>query len=408
MTVKGESRVKRAWRKNREEICAILSGRMPPYLLWPLARWRSPPHRIPVMVLHEIDPQRLEHQLRFLADNNYRTVAADELAHSLRSGERDPRAIALTFDDADSTFWTYAFPLLRRYGFIGILFVISGLVPDDPTGHPNLDDLDAGRADVCQLQLRQQTQPLCTWRELAQMHASGVVDIQSHSLSHYRVSISRRVVDFQHPDFNTYHIFPGALPLSVFDDPASPRRLLRPGAPVFANAPRLAGKRAFRENPDLVRSMTAFVAEHGNEQFFRQEGWREALTRELQKWPANRLGSFETAAETDENMRRELAQSRSQLEQRLGKPVRHFCFPWYRWSRRAVELAGEAGYTSVHCGLNVPHGKSLKGNAPVMVQRIPEEYLCSLPGQRRTAPATIWRQRVRGLQGQPTPEPAEA
>ena len=407
MIIKGESRLSRAWRKNREEIRAILLLRMPPYLLSPQKRWRSPARRVPVLVFHEIDPGRFEQQLRFLADNNYRAVDADELESLLRRGRTDPRAVALTFDDADSTFWTYAFPLLRRYGFRAILFAIAGIVPEDDTLYPNLDDLDAGRVDAEKLRARPALQPLCTWRELTYMQASGLVDIQSHSLFHYRVSTGPRVIDFQHPGFNTYHIFSGDLPLSVFDDPAHPQRLLHPGTPVFTNTSRLAGKRAFREKPELVCAMTEFVAEHGGLELFQQAGWRKKLTHELQKWPANRRGSFETAAETARHMSRELEQSRLQLEKRLAKPVRHFCFPWYLWCSQAVALAAEAGYTSVHGGPDFRHGRILGTDGPVMVQRIPEEYLCSLPGKVRTAPATIWRQRLLGIRGTPASGPDE-
>lgn len=409
MIVKGKSALDEMWRKNREELMAMLRGRMPAYLLRPGSRRRRPPRRPPVMVFHEIEPRRFEAQLRYLAASGYRGIDADELEALLVSREHDPRAIALTFDDGDCTFWSYGYPLLRRYGFKSILFVIPGLIADDETVYPNLDDLGSGRASAEQLAARHDLQPLCTWRELARMHEEGLVDIQSHSLFHYRVATGPKVVDLQHPGFGTCRAFPADLPLSVFDDPQTPARRLRLGAPVFANAPLFSARRVFVENPEMVRALTGFVAAHGGSAFFRRADWRAALSSELGHWPVRRRGDFESERETTARVRRELVQSKSLLEARLpGKRVRHFCLPWYHWSGSTVTLAAETGYSSLHGGLNVAHGSAAGPGKPLMIQRIPQEYTCSLPGPGRVTPVAVWRERLlgrRSLPSQPVAQP---
>jgi hypothetical protein len=393
--VRGEGRFGRMWRKNGEEFRALFSGHLPACLAG-FANPRS--KRAPVLVFHDIEPGPFEAQLEFLAENRYRAIDADELERQCVSGRSDPMSVALTFDDADSSFWTYAFPLLRKFGFKGIVFAISRLVPHDDREFPNLDDVHRGRADLEELSSRSAVQPLCTWRELKAMHASGLIDIQSHSCSHYRVPISPRVVDFHHPRFDTWHVFPANVPLSALDDPERPERRLRFGAPVFKSASRLAGKRAFREDPEFVRALTEYVSQLGGELFFDRPDWRARLSRELRKWPSSRRGAFETAAETTAGMRRELEQSKLELEAQLpGKRVRHFCLPWYQWCPEAVALAGQSGYTSVWGGLNLRHGKRLRPDWPVMMQRIPQEYLQCLPGKGRVAASDVWRGRIKGL-----------
>ena len=143
------------------------------------------------------------------------------------------RDVALTFDDATWTFWAYAFPLLRRHQARAILFAIPGIVPDDPTPYPNLEDLWAGRCSAAEIEARAKVQPLCTWRELQALHGSGMVDIQSHSLTHALVPVSARIDDFVHPGFDAGAYANTDLPLAASDDPRRPERQLQLGAPVF-------------------------------------------------------------------------------------------------------------------------------------------------------------------------------
>ena len=192
-----------------------------------LGRQRRHADRVPVFVFHDVAPEPFERQLQFLRFNGYHTLGSDELAESLVHQDSPNGAVALTFDDATWTFWTFAFPLLRRYGFRAILFAISALVPDDHRRYPNLDDVAVGQYALADLDLRAKAQPLCTWRELAAMHASGLVDIQSHSATHALVPISPRLVDFLRPDFDTNSFGNVNLPLSALDDPRRPERRLR-------------------------------------------------------------------------------------------------------------------------------------------------------------------------------------
>jgi peptidoglycan/xylan/chitin deacetylase (PgdA/CDA1 family) len=59
----------------------------------------------------------------------------------------------------------------------------------------------------------------------------------------------------------------------------------------------------------------------------------------------------------DEDARREIAESRTVLEARLGRPVHAFCYPAGLFGARDRKLVGEAGFryaTSVEPGINTP------------------------------------------------------
>jgi len=177
------------WRKNRKELQAFLSGRITRQLK-DKGRTRSVPE-IPVFVFHSVEPAKFEHQLIYLAENGYSTVNSNSLVEILNGKQRpEPRTIALTFDDATGSFWSTAFPLLNKHGFGAILFVIPVLVPEDKQNFPNLEDVWCGRARLEDILNRERIQPLCTWSELKMMDRSGIVGIQSHSLTHIRINIS--------------------------------------------------------------------------------------------------------------------------------------------------------------------------------------------------------------------------
>ncbi len=381
------------WEKNREEIAAIAGRSMPRF-----ARNRpvsALDQDVPVFCFHSVSPERFERQLKYLSDNGYTTLAADELASCLEAPpEPGHRRVALTFDDATGSFWAVAAPLLRKYGFQGIVFAVAGLVPEDPRAYPSLDDVWAGRASMPDVVARESVQPLCTWRELVWMHGQGHVDVQSHSLTHARVPVSDDVVDFLHPDFDTYLFGNVNIPISTADRPEAPSRPLRLGAPVYRSAPRLAGIPRYCESGRLTDRLVELVRSRGEARFFESKHWRRELRRRFDELSAGDSESrVETSEETAGKIEEALAESRRILEERLpGKSVVHFCYPWFTGSDAADELAARCGYRTVFYGLP----PRADGPGPRRIRRISEEYLQCLPGKGRRWPAAVWWKKLAG------------
>ena len=91
----------------------LLAGRLPSFVFGGAVG-----RMLPVFHFHDEAPADLEPKLRYLSDNRYRTVTADEIAGYVRDGRAIPeRAVALCFDDAWASLWTDGGPLLKRYGF---------------------------------------------------------------------------------------------------------------------------------------------------------------------------------------------------------------------------------------------------------------------------------------------------
>lgn len=359
--------------RNADELRAWGTGRIPSFVVRD-----ARPSAIPVFTFHDVTPQGFERQLLYLRDNGYRTVGADEAADpGLPEGR-----VALTFDDATWSFWAYAFPLLRRYGQRAILFVVPGVVRDGAAVRPNLEDVWAGRCTSGDAAEAGRSDPFCTWIEIGRMYASGCVDVHSHSLSHARVPVTPRVIDFIHPGFDGYA---GGfdIPLSVADPDEEGRRSPPPGTPVFESASRLSSRLRFREDPRLVSDARAAVKEHGPS-FFQHPDWRTVLAAIVNRIPPSERGSYEDETSREAAIRHELVESKRRIEARLdGHPVTHLALPWHVGSDLAERLAAEAGYRFVHGGAATAAGRS--GTSLTSVRRLPDRYLLRLPGRGRVS-----------------------
>lgn len=73
-----------------------------------------------------IPPASLAEQIKMLADSGYHTILPDQLYAYLNEGAPLPsKPVMLTFDDTDLDQYTVAKPLMDKYGFKGVFFVMT-------------------------------------------------------------------------------------------------------------------------------------------------------------------------------------------------------------------------------------------------------------------------------------------
>lgn len=337
--------------------------------------------QLPVFHIHEVTPAILDPLLRHVAENGYQTVTADEISRFVRTGRlpRD-RAIALTFDDARASVWTVAAPLLRRHGLHAITFAIPARVTDAPTVRPTLDEEvgDAGSEDESAV-------PFATWPELAALQASGVIEVQSHTLTHAAIFCAAEPAGF---------VTPGYAPGPRLNRPllsnGGPPLFLQPsqlGAPLYPWRSRMSDGLRFVVAPGVVERLTAHVERLGGATFFERPGWKAELRAQL----PHVQGSFETPDQQERDIERELVEGREALDARLGRgAVTHVALPWGVSGQITRRLLERAGYETAFAE-RIFHPKRIRhGSDPYWLMRLNGKFIPCLPGRnRRTFFSTV-------------------
>ncbi|MDB5793965.1 MAG: hypothetical protein JWR25_344 [Noviherbaspirillum sp.] len=138
-------------------------------------------HPIPVLLYHRIEdssastatsPHVFRQQLASLKENGWKSLSAQEFAHTMKNGGPvRERSFLITFDDGYETVRTVALDILRDLDFKAISFLSTNLLRDpDITQEP----LPEGERRDAYL----------SWDQARELQASGIVDCQSHSHGH--------------------------------------------------------------------------------------------------------------------------------------------------------------------------------------------------------------------------------
>lgn len=104
---------------------------------------------VPILLYHRIDvsntqsqyyvpPDKFEEQMKLLHDWGYTTITTELLVQAIREGANLPqRPIILTFDDGHLNNYTIAYPIMKKYGFTGALYIVGEYI-----GSPNYMNAD--------------------------------------------------------------------------------------------------------------------------------------------------------------------------------------------------------------------------------------------------------------------------
>jgi peptidoglycan/xylan/chitin deacetylase (PgdA/CDA1 family) len=170
---------------------------------------------IPVFCYHGVSGAVFESHLRFLRDNGYNALTADEFLLALANGSQPAsrstaRRVVITFDDGLLNLYDTVFPLLREYRTPVVAFL-------SPAFHAARTCNQASDAsdDVS----------TCSWEEIEVMHGSGLVDFQSHTFEHRLVYDWPRGAPLSGMSDSTCDGLRGPA-LSIEDDLARARELL--------------------------------------------------------------------------------------------------------------------------------------------------------------------------------------
>ncbi len=97
--------------------------------------WLYPRYTVPILTYHSFDyakgllsvsPENFERQMRYLKDEGFRVIPLDELVEGIKNKKKFAHnAVVITIDDGYENNFTYAYPILEKYGFPAVIFLIT-------------------------------------------------------------------------------------------------------------------------------------------------------------------------------------------------------------------------------------------------------------------------------------------
>lgn len=376
-------KLKKNYSKNLPEILALKNKQYPDFVFE-----RNPKtlkDEIPVFTLHSVEPNRFEEQLRFLSKNSYQTLTADEFYECIIGSRPIPeRSVLLTFDDGWKDLRTVVYPLLKKYGLRAVCFIIPGLILEGNGNGPTA--ISEKGASASNHDFNSDSDPLCNWHEIREIHENGVIDFQSHSMYHNLIFVSSIVEDFYYPSFDSYARNLN-VPLYRINGKENISRCAELGTPIYKYTSRFSGKMRYFDDEKLRNKCVEYVKLNGGEDFFRDYGWRKKLINLILDYREKYgdSGYFEGEEELRKNLYDELLESKLTIERKLpGKVINHFCYPWWEGSDIAVEMSKKAGYLTNFWGVLPRRRTNRCGDDPYRIARLlSDDYIFRLPGDGR-------------------------
>jgi peptidoglycan/xylan/chitin deacetylase (PgdA/CDA1 family) len=105
--------------------------------------WGPGDVRIPILLYHHIGAspvesryyvpvELFEQELKVLQDLGYTTITVEQLVDAITKGCKLPEhPIMITFDDGNLDNYTKAFPIMQKYGFTGVLYIVANYLGVD-------------------------------------------------------------------------------------------------------------------------------------------------------------------------------------------------------------------------------------------------------------------------------------
>ncbi len=133
---------------------------------------------VPILMYHKIGDGEdsvwwvttadFESQLRDLKEQGYRSILPADLVAHRRWGKWLPRKpVIITFDDGYLNCMENAEPLLRKYGFRGVCYLITGQISETPETRRTYEGAS-----------------ILSWPEVRAMHERGTVAFGGHTRNH--------------------------------------------------------------------------------------------------------------------------------------------------------------------------------------------------------------------------------
>ncbi len=307
-------------------------------------------------------------QIKWLDRAGYYTLNFQELYDYVMNDKPiKEKSVFLTFDDGYLDNYMFVYPLLKKYGMKGTIFV-----------NPDFVDKTSGlRKTIDDYQSIEEIKPsscvgFCNWDELRKIDSEGVLDVQSHAKTHDWYPISDKIIDFRHPEDTFIWMDWNEFPKEKYLLQCIDKQKVKLGSAVFENEKSLSSPRVFI-NPDFQKSLQTYVRDNGGKSFFQNSNWKDLLvttSEELRK-KMKVVMKEETHEEYLERIEFELKFTKNIIEKELNKKVNFLCWPGGSGTTEGVKIADRLGYLMSTAARDIPiRRKTIKNSADEKINRI--------------------------------------
>ncbi len=343
---------------------------------------------IPIIYYHSIANQKkkspwsflsypidlFEAHMKYLRKKGFTFLFMNDVYEIMKTGNYpSSKVIAIHFDDGFLDNWVFAFPILKKYHIKATIYVNPEFADTIVQPRPTMEDVIAGSIRYDDLDWW----GYLSWNEMKIMEESGLIDIQSHSLTHTWYFSGNSIIDFHHPNDHYYWLFWNKFPkkkpvwLSEID-----HHTFELGRPVYENGKSITIKKYY-EDETLKSLLIKFVNDNGAGRFFDNPNWKTILYEQVNSYKKkNTLNErFETEEEYCDRVRYELAKSKKLIEQHLNKQIDFLCWPGGGQNSTSFDIAYKVGYKSTTKGNNL----NKFGGDPRSVSRVAANINIKIP-----------------------------
>jgi hypothetical protein len=351
---------------------------------------------IPVFVYHSFDPDIFESQLQFLKENNYKTLSIQEFYDILlnKKEQEERKSVLLTIDDARSSVWRIAFPLLKKYRMNATVFIIPGLTANGENCRKNLDDVWNNKSEFKYIHdLDPEDNTLCSWNEITAMYNSGIINIESHTLLHSEVFKNFKITDFITSDkpFRPYN-FIGSPYFSFFrnSEKYTPGQFW--GLPIFETAPLTLCGPKLNFSSEFVNKCKDI---YNNGISRNQSSWKKEIKKFVEE-SSNTKKYFYIEPDSKKDVYEDLKIAMEIIQNKLDSNAgNHVCLPWTIGNNETINVLKELEIKSCFWGALREKKINKTGDDPYFITRIKNDFLFRLPGNKRKSLFSIYNYKLK-------------
>ena len=121
-----------------------------------------------------VTPENFEKHIIYLKKNGYKMIGFSELEDYYTNSKNVDDVVLITFDDGYENNYKYAYPILKKYGAKGNIFVVFNTI---------------GNVNIWHNPKKEPWIKMATKEMILEMHKSGIIEFGSHTMNHPRLEM---------------------------------------------------------------------------------------------------------------------------------------------------------------------------------------------------------------------------